>query len=462
MKRETKDSNLGRTVKLCGIVLAIGAVIALCVLLYPYIKKLEKLDWLTGTMTRITEFFAGTGTLVNIVVLTVLQVLQMLLAIIPGAPVSVAMGIAFGSFWGTVLNILSTVLGTVIIVWCVERFGMKFVNKFMNSKGFEKLTFLHTASKRNMLLFLLFLIPGTPKDLVTFMAPFTGASSKSIVIASLARIPSIVLMVTVGSSLSDSRFAVTAVVLTVAAVAGLGGILLRDKLFPSKAKRRLRTKNTVIFDLDGTLLNTLGDLTDATNFALGTLGYPARTEDEVRAFVGNGIGKLIERALPAGAGEADAQKALAAFKEHYESHCTHRTAPYAGVPELLDRLEGNGYRLAIVSNKADFAVQLLRDRYFPRIALAIGEREGIGRKPAPDSLLAAMETLSSRPEDTVYVGDSDVDIETARNAGVDCVSVTWGFRTVGFLMSKGAQITVQKPDELANLLIHGDGQGVRP
>ncbi len=460
MESNRKDSNLGKVLKICGIVLVIGLVIGLCVLLHPYIKKLEEAKWLTGAMTRLTGFFAGTGVIVNIIALTILQVLQMLLAIIPGAPVSVAMGIAFGTFWGTVLNILSTVLGTVIIVWCVEKFGMKFVNKFMNSKGFEKLTFLHTASKRNMLLFLLFLIPGTPKDLVTFMAPFTGASGKSIVIASLARIPSIILMVMVGSSLSSSQFAMTAVVLTVAAVAGLVGILLRDKLFPSKARRKLRTKNTVIFDLDGTLLNTLGDLTDATNFALTSLGYPTRTEEEVRAFVGNGIRKLMERALPQDTDEATVDKALAAFKSHYESHCTDRTAPYEGIPELLDQLEGEGYRLAIVSNKADFAVQLLRDRYFPRIALAIGERENIRRKPAPDSLNAAMDALSARPEDTIYVGDSDVDIETARNAGVACLSVTWGFRTVGFLLSKGAEITVQKPEEVAHLLMYEEG--IRP
>lgn len=452
---DRKGSDLGKVLRLCGVVLAIALVIALCVVFYPTIKRLEEAKWLTGILNQITAFFAETGVVINIIALTVLQILQMLLAIIPGAPISVAMGVAFGTFWGTVLNIVSTVLGTWLIVWCVEKFGMRFVNKFMNSKGFEKLTFLHTASKRNLLLFFLFLIPGTPKDLITFFAPFTGAKKGTIVIASLARIPSIILMVMVGSSLSSNRLALTVIVLTVAAVAGLVGILIRDKFFPSKTQRRMRTKNTVIFDLDGTLLNTLGDLTDATNYALTECGYPTRTEDEVRSFVGNGIRLLIERSLPAGTDGGVVEKALGKFKEYYEAHLADRTAPYDGIPELLARLRKEGYRLAIVSNKADFAVQMLRERYFAdSIPMAVGESASIRKKPAPDSLLAVMERLNSRPEDTVYVGDSDVDIETSRNAGVDCISVTWGFRTVGFLLSKGASITVKKPAEIAELLIH--------
>ncbi len=451
---ETKDSNLGKVLRLCGIVLAIALVIALCVVLFPYMKKLEESKWLTDILTQITDFFAGTGVIVNIIALTVLQILQMLLALIPGAPIAVAMGVAFGTFWGTVLNIVSTVLGTWLIVWCVEKFGMKFVNKFMNSKGFEKLTFLHTASKRNLLLFLLFLIPGTPKDLITFFAPFTGASSKTTVIASLARIPSIILMVMVGSSLSSNQLAVTVVVLTVAAVAGLVGILVRDKLFPSKTQRRMRMKNTVIFDLDGTLLNTLGDLTDATNYALTQYGYPVRTEEEIRSFVGNGIRLLVKRALPDGADDGVVEKVLEKFKEYYEAHLADRTVPYEGIDELLERLRAEGYRLAIVSNKADFAVQILRERYFAEsIPLAVGETAGVPKKPAPDSLYSIMERLGSSPEESVYVGDSAVDIETARNAGVDCISVTWGFCSVGFLLSKGAGITAKKPDEIGEMLI---------
>lgn len=460
---EEKRSNLRKVLRLCGIVLAIALVIALCVLLYPYVKRLEEEKWLTGILTQITDFFAETGVIVNILALTVLQILQMLLAIIPGAPISIAMGAAFGTFWGTALNIVSTVLGTWLIVWCVDRFGMRFVNKFMNSKGFEKLTFLHTASKRNLLLFFLFLIPGTPKDLITFFAPFTGAKPRTIVLASLARIPSIILMVMVGSTISSNRLAVTVVVLTIAAVTGLVGILIRDKLFPSKTRRRLWTVNTVIFDLDGTLLDTLGDLTDATNYALAECGYPGgcplRTEEEVRSFVGNGIRKLIERSLPEGADEATVEAGLSRFKTYYEAHMTDRTAPYDGIDELLDRLHTAGYRLAIVSNKADFAVQMLRERYFAQtIPLAVGETAGIGRKPAPDGLLAAMERLGSAPEETVYIGDSDVDIETARNAGVECISVTWGFRSVGFLLARGAEITVKKPGEIADLLIGNRGQ----
>lgn len=218
----------------------------------------------------------------------------------------------------------------------------------------------------------------------------------------------------------------------------------------------MRSYDTVIFDLDGTLLNTLEDLTDAVNASLTASGYPVRTIEEVRRFVGNGIGKLIRRAVPEGTTDEDFEKVFAAFKEYYGIHCNDKTRPYPGVPELLERLKDEGYRLAIVSNKADFAVKELRDIYFAgTVEVAIGEREGIRRKPAPDTVEQALRELGSDSGRAVYVGDSDVDIETARNAGMPCISVTWGFREEAFLRECGGQNFAANAAEVARWILEG-------
>lgn len=203
---------------------------------------------------------------------------------------------------------------------------------------------------------------------------------------------------------------------------------------------------TVIFDLDGTLLDTLDDLTAATNAALSAFGYPLRTRDEVRAFVGNGIRKLVERAL--GEAASHTEEALAVFKQYYAAHCADRTKAYPDIVLLLSELRRRGVSTAVVSNKADFAVKTLAKAYFGELLTeAIGENEGAGirRKPAPDSLLAVMRRLGARPETTVYVGDSDVDIATAKNANVDHISVTWGFRDRAFLEAHGGEKFVDTP-----------------
>lgn len=211
---------------------------------------------------------------------------------------------------------------------------------------------------------------------------------------------------------------------------------------------------TVIFDLDGTLLDTLQDLTNSVNFALRCMKYPERTIEEVRAFVGNGIGKLMERAVPAHTDTQSAYKALQIFKEHYGAHCEDFTTPYPGIPTLLDSLKQRGVLIAVVSNKADFAVRKLCEKYFGnRILLAVGEKEGIRRKPAPDSVFSVMDQLGTSREETVYVGDSDVDIETARNAGLDSIIVTWGFREKENLIQSGASVLADSVSALENLLL---------
>ncbi len=207
---------------------------------------------------------------------------------------------------------------------------------------------------------------------------------------------------------------------------------------------------TVVFDLDGTLLDTLDDLWISVNFALKKFGLPIRTREEVRSFVGNGIVKLMERAT----GEIEPTlfaQIFAAFKEHYGAHCQDNTQPYEGIMEVLTRLKERGIRTAVLSNKADFAVKKLSAAYFGElIEEAVGENEekGIRKKPAPDSLFAVMESLGATKERTVYVGDSEVDIQTAKNAGVDCISVTWGFKDREFLLLNGATRLMDDPKEL--------------
>lgn len=205
----------------------------------------------------------------------------------------------------------------------------------------------------------------------------------------------------------------------------------------------------VIFDLDGTLLDTLVDLKNAVNYALRTMGMPERTLDEVRRFVGNGVRLLMIRAVPDGEDNPEFEETFDVFKEYYGEHCTENTGAYQGIIPLLDELKTRGIKMAIVSNKIDFAVKELNDQYFSGYtSAAIGEMENVARKPAPDTALKAMRELGVTADECVYVGDSDVDIQTAKNAGIPCISVTWGFRDRDFLIKNGASCLIDKPEEL--------------
>lgn len=211
--------------------------------------------------------------------------------------------------------------------------------------------------------------------------------------------------------------------------------------------------NTVIFDLDGTLLDTLEDLMDSVNYALQSFGYPKRALQEIRTFVGNGIGNLIKRALPCAVEEDEFQRVFEAFKLYYAEHCNIKTKPYDGIMPLLKLLKKEGYQLAIVSNKADFGVKSLSDAYFKSVIdIALGERPGFRRKPAPDAVNDAIMQLKAQKKNTVYIGDSDVDIKTAKNSEIDCISVDWGFRDHEFLIKNGASKIVSTPEELLQLL----------
>lgn len=210
---------------------------------------------------------------------------------------------------------------------------------------------------------------------------------------------------------------------------------------------------TIIFDLDGTLLNTLADLAAATNHALAEHKLPQRTTDEVRLFVGNGIRKLIERAVPADTPAKLQEKVFASFNRYYKEHCADSTRPYEGVPQLLQQLRAAGCRTAIVSNKADYGVQALAKQYFDgQLDAACGERAGIAKKPAPDMLLAIMRQLKAEPASTIYIGDSDTDLDTARNAGVPCIGACWGFRGRAFLEAHGAKLLAENVSDIWELI----------
>lgn len=218
----------------------------------------------------------------------------------------------------------------------------------------------------------------------------------------------------------------------------------------------LMKPTTYIFDLDGTLLNTLEDLSSSVNHAMEQCHYPTHSTDRVREMVGNGVRRLIERAVPQGTPADDTQRALSIFQEYYLAHNEDKTQPYDGILPMLRALKQRECKIAVVSNKFDKATKALCQKYFPDlIDVAIGENEsqGIRKKPHPDMVALALQQLSSSAGESVYIGDSEVDIATAQNSDLPCISVLWGFRTKDFLSSHGARILVDKPSDIINLSV---------
>ncbi len=208
--------------------------------------------------------------------------------------------------------------------------------------------------------------------------------------------------------------------------------------------------STVIFDLDGTLLDTLNDLAASVNYAMRQHGLPEHSTDDVRRFVGNGVRVLMERAIPGGDAFPQFDAVYATFRQHYMRHSLDTTRPYDGITELLHKLKDHGCHVAVVSNKMMAATKALVAHFFPEVEVAIGEDEaaGISKKPAPDTVREALRRLQADAHDAVYIGDSEVDIMTARNSGLPCISVLWGFRSRAFLQDHGATDFVSSPGEL--------------
>lgn len=214
----------------------------------------------------------------------------------------------------------------------------------------------------------------------------------------------------------------------------------------------MKYKN-IIFDLDGTLLDTLLDLHASVNYSMDKLGFPRRTVDEVRRFVGNGVRVLIKRAAPDDITEEQYNAAYAAFQEHYRAHNRDNTAPYEGVRDVMRELKARGHKVAIVSNKLDFAVQALKDEFFSGLTdAAVGDSDATRTKPAPDMVYKAMEIMGAELKDCVYIGDTDVDLATAENSGMPCISVSWGFRSREELEGYNAPTIVDNAAEILDLV----------
>ena len=210
----------------------------------------------------------------------------------------------------------------------------------------------------------------------------------------------------------------------------------------------------LIFDLDGTILDTLDDLTSSVNFALDKNSLPLRTRDEIRSFLGNGIRLLIERSVPADCNSVIIDKVFNDFKKHYSLHSCDNTKPYDGIIEMIEALKKFGFFTAVISNKADFAVKDLVEQYFDGLFdYYVGERDGIPKKPSPDSVKEAMTYFNIDKEETIYIGDSEVDVLTARNAETDLICVDWGFRSRHELSVAGARIIVSEVTELMNCIL---------
>ncbi len=216
--------------------------------------------------------------------------------------------------------------------------------------------------------------------------------------------------------------------------------------FPLKFK-------ALVWDLDGTLLNTIDDLRDAANYALTAHGLPARTTEEMKQFVGRGIHYMLTRAVPNGEDNPLFAEVKKTFMPYYEAHCGDKTAPYAGIGEALAALRAAGMKMAIVTNKIQSAAEELAGEMFPDIDIVIGDSPAVKRKPAPDGVFLALEKLGVSPADAAYIGDSDIDYATATNASLPCLSVLWGFRTREQLAAVGADTFFEAPDELTRFVL---------
>lgn len=208
---------------------------------------------------------------------------------------------------------------------------------------------------------------------------------------------------------------------------------------------------TIIFDLDGTLLNTLEDLMISTNYALLEFGFPTHSLEDIRKFVGNGVKKLIERAVPIDCPQDVTEKCLDVFKEHYSKNMYNHTKPYDSILEILKELHNKGLKIGVVSNKFDSAVKELCQKYFLNLVdIAIGQSDDVPKKPAPNGVFKAMKELSAEPSSTIYVGDSEVDVQTAKNSNLPCIGVLWGFRDRKDLA--GADYIIDNPCDILKIV----------
>ena len=210
-----------------------------------------------------------------------------------------------------------------------------------------------------------------------------------------------------------------------------------------------------IFDMDGTILNTLDDLTDSTNYCLKKFGMPEKTRDQVRVNLGNGTRHLFEMVVPEGTDDKTLEDIIAVYNDYYKNHCMIKTGPYDGILELLRRLREAGVLTAVVSNKPEYAVKsLCHDLFNGLFDMSVGDKEGQRIKPYPDSVNSIVETFNIDKTEAVYIGDSEVDFKTAENAGLDVIMVSWGFRQIEQIRALGAKCIVDTPEEVGNVILN--------
>lgn len=220
-------------------------------------------------------------------------------------------------------------------------------------------------------------------------------------------------------------------------------------MLPPLFLRYVMKYSAIVFDLDGTLTDTLEDLKDSVNYALKEFGFPERNIDEIRSFVGNGVRRLIYLSVPENTSDETAEKCLDVFKEYYKEHSLVKTKPYDGIVPMLQSLKNQGIKTAVVTNKMYEAAQdIVRIFFDGLIDVTVGQVDGIAQKPQPDGIYTALEKLGVSKENAVYVGDSEVDCMTARNAGMPCIGVTWGFRSKEVLLENGADHIINSPEEI--------------
>ncbi|MCQ2505771.1 MAG: HAD family hydrolase [Lachnospiraceae bacterium] len=216
-------------------------------------------------------------------------------------------------------------------------------------------------------------------------------------------------------------------------------------------------KSLYIFDMDGTILYTLDDITNAVNYVLDKYSFPKRTVEEVRFFVGNGLRKTLERSVSEGTSQETIDAIYPELTEYYKEHANRFTRPYDGIVDVIKELRERGMKTAVVSNKRDEAVKKLCDKYFDGcFDMAMGDREGIALKPAPDMVNMVINAMGVTKDECLYIGDSDVDLLTAENSGIDCIGVAWGFRGKRFLEEHGAETIIEKPEELLHTFMNFD------
>lgn len=209
-----------------------------------------------------------------------------------------------------------------------------------------------------------------------------------------------------------------------------------------------------IFDMDGTILHTLDDIQDSINHIFRNHNLPERTYEEVRSFVGSGLRKLVERAVPEGTSAEDTEVLVSEFCAYYADHCAIKTAPYKGIIDAINKLRAAGVKTAVSTNKPQAAMEELVELHFKGLFdVALGESPERARKPAPDSVYATLDILGLEKADAVYIGDSDVDVATAKNSGVDCIAVTWGFRSEELLKSLAPEYIIHKPEEIVDVIV---------